>query len=292
MSFPFIPPHRRKAAFHTWLHLRLTNWPAASQMLPAPGPWSGHFTGYRATCRVGGEEGTGSVFGVPWKKLINNSKERAVTPEDRAVQNLYRFHYKKDSAKSHLCHRGGPGERNSLPPKTRKLRPKSKWKMVLLTIWEGLRRDQISHHASLPAYKVVRQQATKDADIITIQTDVRMAYLQSQTHLQHSGLWLRKAPFCGVGNGDLGLTVSELRAGVWSVLAENSKSFWFTWQLNYSKHPVPHPACLAPPTTHSHWVGFFFFFNPLHLVLSQLKWNSFFKINPLSHTWECETFMT
>ena len=165
------------------------------------------------------------MFGVPWKKLINNSKERAVTPEDRAVQNLYRFHYKKDSAKSHLCHRGGPGERNSLPPKTRKLRPKSKWKMVLLTIWEGLRRDQISHHASLPAYKVVRQQATKDADIITIQTDVRMAYLQSQTHLQHSGLWLRKAPFCGVGNGDLGLTVSELRAGVWSVLAENSKSF-------------------------------------------------------------------
>lgn len=48
--------------------------------------------------------------------------------------------------------------------------------MVLLTIWEGLSWDQVPHHISLLAYEVVRQQATKDADIITIRTDVRPTY--------------------------------------------------------------------------------------------------------------------
>lgn len=50
------------------------------------------------------------------------------------------------------------------------------------------------------------------------------AYLQSQTHLQHPGLWLQKAPFCGASSGDFGLTASELWAGVCSVLAENCES--------------------------------------------------------------------
>lgn len=59
---------------------------------------------------------------------------------------------------------------------TRKLRAESKWKMGLLTIWEGLSRDRIPYHLSLLAHEVVRQQATKDADIITIQTDVRPTY--------------------------------------------------------------------------------------------------------------------
>lgn len=48
--------------------------------------------------------------------------------------------------------------------------------MVLLTIWEGLSGDQIPHHSSFLAYEVVRQQATKDADIITTRTDVWPTY--------------------------------------------------------------------------------------------------------------------
>lgn len=88
---------------------------------------------------------------------------------------LYRYHYKRNSAKSHFCNRRALAERNPLPPQIRKLNPRSKWKMVLLTIWEGLSQDQIPHHASLLAYKVVRHQATKDADL-TIQTDVRPTY--------------------------------------------------------------------------------------------------------------------
>ena len=54
--------------------------------------------------------------------------------------------------------------------------PGSKWNTVLLTISEGLSQDQIPHRASLPAYEAVGQQATKEADIITIETDVWPTY--------------------------------------------------------------------------------------------------------------------
>lgn len=117
---------------------------------------------------------------VPWKKLLDSSqeKETAITPDDRAVQNLYRCRYKRSSAKSHFYHRGGLEERNPLLPQTRKLRARSRWKTVLLTILEGLSQDQILHHASLPAYG--QQQATKDADTITIKTDVWPTYSLSR----------------------------------------------------------------------------------------------------------------
>ena len=67
-----------------------------------------------------------------------------------------------------------PNPSQSINKKTQT--PGSKWKAVLLTIVEGLSQDQIPHHASLPVYKVVGQQATKDADGITIETDVWPTY--------------------------------------------------------------------------------------------------------------------
>lgn len=115
-----------------------------------------------------------SCVQCPLRKHSSIAVRRSKEPLHQ-MTDLYRYHYKRNSAKSHFCHRGGLRERNPLPPQRRKLNPRSKWKMVLLTIWEGLSWDQIPHHASLLAYKVVRQQATKDADI-TIQTDVRPTY--------------------------------------------------------------------------------------------------------------------
>lgn len=43
-----------------------------------------------------------------------------------------------------------------------KTETEAKWKMVLLTLWEG---PKMPHHISLPAYEAARQQATKDADL-------------------------------------------------------------------------------------------------------------------------------
>lgn len=156
---------------------------------------------------------------------------------------------------------------------TRKLRPESKWKNGVA---HHLGRTELGPNSPSHLPPGLRSsQATGYKRCRHNNNPNRCtAYLQSQTHLRHSGFWLRKAPFCGVWNGDLGLTVSELWAGVRSVLAENSKSLWFTWQLNYSKHPVPYPARLAPPTTHSHWVGFFvvfFEFSALISVTIQVK---------------------
>lgn len=149
-------------------------------MLPAPNPRQGHFTRERATCRLGGSRvglaGWGClVCRVPWKKLIdsNQEKERATPPDDRAVRNLYgRRHRPRATSVTEE----GLGKKFPSSTNKKTQMPGSKWKAVWLTIVKGLSQDRIPHHASLPVYRVVGQQATKDADRITIETDVWPTY--------------------------------------------------------------------------------------------------------------------
>lgn len=99
-----------------------------------------------------------------------------------------------------------------------------------------------------------------------------MAYLHSRASLWGSGLWLLRAPFCAVGNGDFWWSVGSTgRTEFRALLRTASLSDSLGSRIILSILSHTQPACPSHYTlTLLGWVVFFFF-NALHLFLSQIK---------------------
>lgn len=169
-------------------------------------------------CRRLGWLGLCALF--PWKKLTSSGpeKERAIAPDDRAVQILINATTKWVQPQATSVTDEGWGRK--FPSSTTK---KTETQVQV--------ENSIAHHSGpnsptcLPPSLQSSQAKGYKRCRHNNDPNRGMAYLQSsQRHLQHPGPGLQKAPFCAVRKGDFRLTVPELGAGVCSVLAENCKS--------------------------------------------------------------------
>lgn len=183
-----------------------------------------------------------------------------------------------------VCPWGDMGrKKNFLLPQTRELRSGSKWEEVL---------DYRPDSPSCLPLGLQSCQATDYKRCRHNNQSRHMAYLHSQASLWGSGLWLLKAPFWGVGNGDFWRIVcTPGQEWVLCTLrtASLSDSLGSRIILSILSHTQP-----ARPSHYTLMlVGFFVsLILCTLLLLSQIKWNAFFKIKPISGTGESGTFTT
>lgn len=224
LSCPIVSSHYRKAGLHSCLHPSLNSASYLRNVTcsqPFPGtlhPWK-EPPAERGGCEWAWLAGVVLYAVFPGKKLIDSGqeKERALTRWQGCSKSLWML----PSAESHFCHRGGLGEEIPFSTNKKNSNAWSKWKAVFTFTMRGRTdKDPNSPSCLIPVYRVVGQQATKCRR--NNNWNRCMATYNLKRIGSRSGLWLRKAPYCGVWNGECGLTVSELWAGVCAVLARTT----------------------------------------------------------------------